>query len=65
MGTVYCTYSSNGSLKRGILSQAQYSKYSNDPTIHNLQIYASQSLMEQGFMQEKGILGNPKSLLHG
>lgn len=65
MGTVYATYSQNGTLKRAVLNQNLYSKYANDPSIHNLQIYASQTLMEQAYLQEKGILGNPKSMLLG
>ena len=65
MGTVYVTYSQNGSLKRGILNQNQYSKYANDPTVHNLQVYASQMMMEQAYNEEKGIMGNPKSMLLG
>ena len=64
-GAVYCTYESNGSLKRGVLSQTQYLKYSQDSPIHNLQIYATQSLMEAGYMQKKGVSGNPKTMLLG
>lgn len=63
MSTVYVTYESHGSLKRGVLSQAQYSKYAQDPSIHNLQVYASQSLQEQAYNEAKGISGKGKSIL--
>lgn len=63
MSTVYVTYESHGSLKRGVLSQSQYDKYSKDPSIHNLQVYASQRLQEQAYNEAKGISGKGKSML--
>lgn len=62
-GAVYCTYISNGTLKRGVLSQTQYLKYSQDSSIQNLKVYATQGLMESGYMQEKGVSGHPKTML--
>lgn len=62
---VYTLYKQNGSLRRGVLSQIQYSKYSQDPSIQDLQVYASQQLMEQAFLNEKGISGKPKTMLLG
>lgn len=65
MAAIYCTYSQNGILKRGVLSPTQYEKYSKDPSISNLQVYASQAFMEESYNSIKGVKSNPKSILFG
>lgn len=65
MNTIYVTYRQNGSLKRGVLSQTQYQKYSQDPTISDLRNYINQSSMEQAFNEAKGIVEKNKSILLG
>ena len=62
--TIYCTYRQNGQLKRGILSQKQYEAYSKDVSITNLQVHATQHLMEQFYNQVQGINKPVKQLLY-
>ena len=65
MAAIYCTYKQNNILKRGVLSPQQYDKYSKDSSVSDLQIYATQSTMEESFNSIKGIKGSFKSILLG
>lgn len=65
MQAIYIIYSQSGSLKRGVISETQYSKYSQDPSISNLQVYVNQSSMENAFNEAKGISGSAKRILLG
>ena len=65
MSALYCTYFHNGILKRAVLSQRQYETYSKDTSISDLQIHASQQLMESSYAQSKGRDANSRSILLG
>jgi hypothetical protein len=65
MKTLYVTYYQNGSLRRGVLSQAQYERYDRDPSVSGLQIHASQQFMENFYNQQQGIQSTNKGMLFG
>ena len=61
---LYCTFSLNGQMRRGMLSQKQYDNYQKDMSVTNLQIHASQMMMETFFNQSNGINKPVKQMLH-
>lgn len=64
MAALYATYKQNGILKRGVLSQQLYEKYSKDSSISELQLFPNQSFMENAFNEAKGIPSAFKQILH-
>jgi hypothetical protein len=62
---VYCTYIQFGILKRAVLSPAQYERYQKDPSIVNLQCFATQRSMEESYAREKGKPFDKKTILYG
>ena len=61
---IYCTYKLNGQLRRGTLSQQQYSFYEKDISVTELKVYANQLMMESYFNDVKGIKNPIKQILH-
>lgn len=64
MSAYYVTYRQHGILKRAVLSQSLYEKYSKDSSITDLQFFPNQQLMESAFNESKGVHVNFKKLLH-
>jgi hypothetical protein len=63
MNSLYVTYKVNGQLRRGVISQQQYTRYQQDASITDLQIHASQVLMEEYYNNVTGNPNKPKKQL--
>lgn len=65
MKKIFVTYTENGKIKKGELTENMYKELTNKTTISEVIVYPNALIMEQNFTMKTSGSVNPKQMLHG